>query len=37
MFLNMFFRVTTWIKMGVGKKGNASGLLRERETYELAN
>lgn len=29
----MFFRVTTCIKMEVGKKENASGLLKERETY----
>lgn len=33
MLLNMFFRVTTCIKMVVGKKENALGLLKERETY----
>ena len=32
MLLNMFFRVTTCIKMEVGKKENASGLLKEKHT-----
>lgn len=33
MFLNMFFRVITCIKMEVGKKENVLGLLKEREIY----